>query len=314
MLVVAQRKRFTYDEKEITRARNRIHQALDRLAAELQAMDSKVLHHVKSVVEHTAVEVGDTKAGVERTEKGVERAEKGIERTEVVVGDTKAGVERAEKGIELTKAGVDKLHDQENVDRQTRERQKVMRWICPSEIDYITQQNALTSRRQQGIGEWFVEAQEFKDWLQKDRATLLCSGKPGAGKTMTTSFVVNNVLERYGNDKQIAVAYIYCQYPLHKEQTPEYLMTSVLRQLLGQRDTLSDQVRASYKSKNEGERKLNPNETFDLLNIVLRLFKKTFIIIDALDELPSAACIEVMSRVFDLQGVQHQRVCHVEVH
>jgi DNA replication protein DnaC len=188
----------------MTRARDRIQQALSRLGTGLQTLDSKLLQHVSSVVERTAVDVGDTKAGVERTEKG----------------------------IHLTRAGVDQLYERENVKDQTMERQRIIDWICPSEIDYIDQQNALTNMRQQGIGEWFVETREFKSWVQGDRATLLCSGKPGAGKTMTTSFVVNSALETHDNDNQTGVAYIYCQYPRHKEQTPEYLVSSILRQLL----------------------------------------------------------------------------------
>ncbi len=124
-----------------------------------------------------------------------------------------------------------------------------MRWICRLRSIISLSKNALTSRRQQGIGDGFVEAQEFKELASKDRATLLCSGKPGAGKTMTTSFVVNNVLERYGNDKQIAVAYIYCQYPLHKEQNTGVPHDKRSQTTSRQRDTQSDQVRASLQIK-----------------------------------------------------------------
>jgi len=272
VLIVVQRKRFTYDEKETTRARDRIHQALSRLAAEFQTMDSKLLYHVEPVVERTAVDVEDTKAGVERTAKG----------------------------IELTKAGVEELHDRENVKIQNIERQGIIDWICPTEIDYLDQQNTLTSGREQGIGDWFVDTQEFRSWLHGNRITLLCSGEPGAGKSMTTSLVVSNILERYDNDDQIAIAYIYCQHTRRKEQTPKYLMSSILRQLLEQCDMIADEVRASYKSK-KGKHTLSPHEIVDLLNAVLNTFKKTFIIIDALDELDETNLNELVPLVYALQ-------------
>jgi DNA replication protein DnaC len=230
--------------------------------------------------------VGDTKAGVERTEKGVERTEKGIERTE--------------RSIELTKAGVDRLQKHENTKNETIEHQQIIDWICPSEVDYIDQQNTLKDRRQRGIGEWFVETQEYKDWLHRDRNTLLCSGMPGVGKTMITSFVVSNVLERYDNDDQVGVAYVYCQYARHKEQTPEYLMSSILRQLLEQHNTISDEVKALYKSS-KGKHRLAPYQISDLLNVTLNLFTQTFIIIDALDELRSTDRNGFVSQVLAVQ-------------
>jgi ankyrin repeat protein len=78
-------------------------------------------------------------------------------------------------------------------------------------------------------------------------------------------------------------------------------MSSILRQLLGQQNTVSDEVTALYKSKKDGKHKLAPYETFDLLNAVLNLFKKTFIIIDALDELRSTDCNGFMAQVFAIQ-------------
>jgi ankyrin repeat protein len=327
--LIDKRNRFRFDEKDFKRARDRIQQALSRLTTALQTLSLERLQHIKIVVERTAIDVADTRAGVERTakdvadtrtgveqtgkcvertERGVERTEKSVARTEICVEETKTGVERTERrverteeGVELTRAGVDQLQEYENVKHRTTERQKIIDWVCPSEVDYIDQQNALVYRRQEGIGEWFLETHEYKSWLRGNHTALLCSGMPGVGKTMITSFVVSNVLKRYDNDNQTGVVYIYCQYPRHKEQTPEYLMSSILRQLLEQQNTVSDEVTALYKSKKEGKHKLAPYETSDLLNAVLNLFKKTFIIIDALDELRSTDCNGFMAQVFSIQ-------------
>lgn len=110
---------------------------------------------------------------------------------------------------------------------------------------------------------------------------------PGVGKTMITSFVVGNILETYNNDNQIGIAYIYCQFSRHKEQTPEYLMSSILRQLLEQQKTIPVKTRSLYMS-NAGKHSLAPDEVSDLLHTVLSLFNKSILIVDALDELSSS--------------------------
>lgn len=282
------------------RARGRIHQALSRLTTVLQTMDFRLLQHVSSVVERTAVDVEDTKAGVERTEKGVDRTERGIERTEIGVNHTKAGVERTEIGVGELRAGIERLHMREDVKAQTLERQKILDWICPSKIDYADPQNALRKTRQIDTGEWLLKSNDFKDWIHADRATFLCSGMPGVGKTMLTSFVVSNLLEKYRNDPRTGFAYIYCQFSRRKEQTPQYLMSSILRQLLERHNIMPDEVSSSYRTS-KGEDHLSIEEISTLLTVVLNLFKKTTLVIDALDELRSADRNGLVSQVLNIQ-------------
>ncbi|KAG9576917.1 hypothetical protein KCU97_g13504, partial [Aureobasidium melanogenum] len=123
---------------------------------------------------------------------------------------------------------------------------------------------------------------------------------PGVGKTMITSFVVGNILERYNNDNQMGVAYIYCQFSRHKEQTPEYLMSSILRQLLERQNTIPNKIRSLYMS-NAGKHSLAPDEVSDLLYAVLSSLKKSILVIDALDELRSSTRNGFMSQVLAIQ-------------
>lgn len=265
LLTVPKRQRLTYDEQDMARARSRIQDALSRLESGLRTLDSQLLRQINS---------------------GVERTEASLKRTQV--------------DVEHARAGVEQLHKRENAIDQSIERQRILTWICPSEVDYTDQQNALKTRRRRGIGEWFLDTQKFKSWLHGDRTTLLCSGMPGVGKTMITSFVVGNILERYNNDNQIGVAYIYCQFSRHKEQTPEYLMSSILRQLLEQQNTIPNKIRSLYMS-NAGKHSLAPDEVFDLLDTVMSLSKKSILVIDALDELRSSSRNGLVSYILAIQ-------------
>lgn len=188
----------------------------------------------------------------------------------------------------------------------------IMDGICSSAIDYADQQGALRSIRHKGVGEWFLETQEFKSWLMEDRGTLLCSGKPGVGKTMITSLVVDFVLGSHKVDGQVGVAYIYCRHDRHKvifDEDPGYLMKLILRQLLACCNTMPDEIsnivpvefRSLHSSKCQERFIPSLDEIYDLLAIVLGLFNKSFLIIDAIDELPGSACNEFVSQIFAIQ-------------
>ncbi|THY00537.1 hypothetical protein D6D03_06447 [Aureobasidium pullulans] len=136
-------------------------------------------------------------------EKKLRRLDSGVlHRTCAGVGHTQAGVERLEVRDDIrTKV----------LERQTQdaESQAILNWICPSELDYADQQEELLKKRQRGIGEWFLDSKDFKDWFDGDKTVLTCTGMPGVGKTMITSFVVSRVLDEYKDDAHIGVAYIF---------------------------------------------------------------------------------------------------------
>ncbi|THY18268.1 hypothetical protein D6D00_08173 [Aureobasidium pullulans] len=106
-------------------------------------------------------------------EKKLRRLDSGVlHRTCAGVGHTQAGVERLEVRDDIrTKV----------LERQTQdaESQAILNWICPSELDYADQQEELLKKRQRGIGEWFLDSKDFKDWFDGDKTVLTCTGMPG---------------------------------------------------------------------------------------------------------------------------------------
>ncbi|THW96521.1 hypothetical protein D6D15_00923 [Aureobasidium pullulans] len=188
--------------------------------------------------------------------------------------------------VKDTQAGVERLHKREDLKEMDAERQAILNWICPSEIDYTDQQYDLTRKRQPGIGQWFLDSQDFQNWLHGSDTILMGIGMPGVGKSMITSLVVSHVLEKYKDDSGIGLAYIYCQFARHQEQTPEYLMSSILRQLVGRQSIIPDIVKSLYRSA-RGNRCPRPDEMSDLLEAVISSLTRSIIVVDALDELTS---------------------------
>ena len=59
-------------------------------------------------------------------------------------------------------------------------------------------------------------------WLDTDKQTLFCPGIPGAGKTIITAVVVNDLATRFADDLDIGIAYIYCDFRRRDEQKAAY--------------------------------------------------------------------------------------------
>jgi Cdc6-like AAA superfamily ATPase len=51
-----------------------------------------------------------------------------------------------------------------------------------------------------------LDSNEFQEWLNQSKQTLLCTGIPGAGKTVITSVVVDYLNENFQNDANIGIA------------------------------------------------------------------------------------------------------------
>lgn len=53
-----------------------------------------------------------------------------------------------------------------------------------SALDYTAKLNAILDQRQEGTGQWFLESKEVQEWTCEKGKTLLCTGMPGAGKSI----------------------------------------------------------------------------------------------------------------------------------
>ncbi|CAD6457532.1 841dc750-776f-4447-93f6-1062f4fa1e43-CDS [Sclerotinia trifoliorum] len=96
--------------------------------------------------------------------------------------------------------------------------------------------------RQSGTGQWLLDSPEFKQWVESDKQKLFCLGIPGAGKTMLTPIVVEELTNRFGNDKSVGIAYLYCKFRRHHEQKVGGLMSSLLKQLAAFQSSLPGDI------------------------------------------------------------------------
>jgi Cdc6-like AAA superfamily ATPase len=198
----------------------------------------------------------------------------------------------------LTRDNMVKLvRHQENQESQT-----ILNWL--TQIDFVSQQNDFITRRQAGTGQWLLDSTQYQSWLETNKQTLFCPGIPGAGKTILTSIVVEELTKWFSNDPTIGIAYVYCNFKRQDEQKIENLLASLLRQLAESQPSLPGAVTELYDSHKTKQTRPSLDEISRSLQVVTTLFSRVFIIVDALDECQiSDGCRQrFLLSLFDLQA------------
>ncbi|KAK8043811.1 purine and uridine phosphorylase [Apiospora phragmitis] len=149
---------------------------------------------------------------------------------------------------------------------------KILNWLTA--LDYGPQHSDYLRRRQSGTGQWLLDSEEYRTWLGTTQQTLFCPGMPGAGKTILTSTVINDLEQRFWDDRTSAITYVYCIFKRKDEQKIEYLITSLLKQIA------------------------------QALRSIVSEHSRVFIMVDAVDECQTSEDYRArfLSTLFDLQA------------
>ncbi|RSL87145.1 hypothetical protein CDV31_016307 [Fusarium ambrosium] len=164
------------------------------------------------------------------------------------------------------------------------ERQNIITWF--SSLDFREKQKSVFSKRHHGTGQWLLDSVAFQHWFcSDDNSILWCHGKPGSGKTVMMSTAVSYI-EENTEGSNVAIAYAYCDYQDRNTLSETSIWSSIIRQLVESCQQIPTEVTA-FRDKYLEKRSLPTNEERILLVKALsRLFQKTYILIDALDECP----------------------------
>jgi hypothetical protein len=91
-------------------------------------------------------------------------------------------------------------------------------------------------------------------------------------------------------DVNVAVLYIFCDYQDRTRHTDENLFASLVKQSIMQQrtPTISSEAKALYSKCNDGQTSPSLEQYLDLLATSIGSFKRTFVVVDGLDELISS--------------------------
>lgn len=100
---------------------------------------------------------------------------------------------------------------------------------------------------------------------------------------MLASVVIDHLWNR-PRPNGIGVAYIYCDYLKAREQTHVHLVGSLLKQLVEQRNPVSESLKSYYDEHRSSNIDQKPEGAFDVLKAECDNWSRIYIVIDALDE------------------------------
>lgn len=134
--------------------------------------------------------------------------------------------------------------------------------------------------------EWILTQDRYTAWSVEDGPRLLwLSGGPGIGKTMISSFLVEELSRLAERSSQMMLAYYFCDDKDEKRKTATAVLRGLLLQLLRQRPVLFRHIQPSFD--------MSPNSLCTSFHALWRIFVsivqdpkagEVCCLIDALDE------------------------------
>lgn len=164
--------------------------------------------------------------------------------------------------------------------------QKILDWLSPT--NYDLQQNKHMKTHQEGTGQWLLDSDKFKGWVETAQQTLFCPGIPGTGKTILTAVVIDRLASRFSHDPSVGIAYIYFNFWQQGETTPEELFASLLRQLAQRQSPLPESLRCLFDDHKKKQTRPSWNGILDVFHSVIGAYSRVFVAVDAVDECPAS--------------------------
>ncbi|PNS19673.1 hypothetical protein CAC42_7517 [Sphaceloma murrayae] len=163
---------------------------------------------------------------------------------------------------------------------------EILEWL--TDASYGPQQSDFVRRRQPGTGNWLLESTHYAAFMSAHSKVLFCPGIPGAGKTIMTSIVVDDISKRIVNDENVGLGYMYLNYKQQDSQKIEDLISSLLRQLCSARKAVPEAVMQMYSRHERTSTRPSRHELLKAIHLVVAIFTKVYIVVDALDECKQA--------------------------
>ncbi|OAL44846.1 hypothetical protein IQ07DRAFT_481270, partial [Pyrenochaeta sp. DS3sAY3a] len=201
---------------------------------------------------------------------------------EAIADEIKQGLSAMSMSQGTLATGITELREDQMNQEERRERESILLWI--SQIDHAAQQHDVLSKRKTGTGEWLLAAEEYLSWLNGDQQTLFCPGIPGAGKTVLSSIVNEDLWIRHHENRTVGLSFLFCNYKRREEQTIEGLLASLVRQLAERQLRLPDSLRVLYTNHGRGQRRPSVTNICEVLQSIIEGLSKVFMVIDGIDE------------------------------
>ncbi|CUS15232.1 unnamed protein product, partial [Tuber aestivum] len=178
--------------------------------------------------------------------------------------------------------------------------QEVQRWL--NVVDPATNYSSARAVRETGTGDWLVKGPEYIDWKEGRGGVLWLHGIPGCGKSVLSATAIEDVTHLCNANDDYALAYFY--FTFSDSEKPK--LCNMLLSLIGQLPKspsdrgLPGEVVDFYNRTRAIGKSADSNALKVLLSQIIKRLKKTFIILDALDEVPKSERKDLLSWINQL--------------
>ncbi|KAL7917449.1 ankyrin repeat-containing domain protein [Trichoderma austrokoningii] len=121
----------------------------------------------------------------------------------------------AEKDLERTNmqtlAAINAQRKASDNEKKQKQLQELLSWLCSTDPSLMY--NAARDSYEAGTNEWLLKDSEaFETWMTTAGSLLWLHGKPGSGKSVLSSSVINYLKDQYTFTSSVAIAYFYFSF------------------------------------------------------------------------------------------------------
>ncbi|KAL8957635.1 MAG: hypothetical protein Q9193_005145 [Seirophora villosa] len=201
--------------------------------------------------------------------------------------------------------------DMRSLSVQNDEQMRMLQWL--SNHDPSISHNRAVQKKQQGSGQWFLDSIEFAQWRSSSHSVAWLYGIPGCGKTILCSTVIEALQEVLEAEVSSTVAYWYFDFNSSPSLSVSNMLRSLIKQLCIGETILPSPVQDMCAKFRASGHQPNTNTLLTtLLSAIDGTRKKTFLVLDALDEYPESGRKDLLATVKLLRESEHDDI-HVLV-
>ncbi|KAF8317451.1 ankyrin [Clavulina sp. PMI_390] len=157
-------------------------------------------------------------------------------------------------------------------------------WLDAPDPSTNHEQRSTSGSRVPGHADWFLNGENFQDWLVRKRGFFWVWAQPGVGKSVLCSAVVNYLREYTQTHSGTTLAYFYFNYNDVAKQSFLGLLSSLVDSLAAKAGPATTAYEILSGATKPGSSTAGTQDLLAVLFPVLRVTGTKFIVVDALDE------------------------------
>ncbi|CUS06966.1 unnamed protein product, partial [Tuber aestivum] len=165
-----------------------------------------------------------------------------------------------------------------------KEFREVLKWL--NVVDPASNYSSAIALREPGTGNWLIKGSEYRDWKEGRGGVLWLHGIPGCGKSVLSATAIEDVKNLCNSKDDHTLAYFYFTFSDSEKHNFLDMLLSIVGQLLEgvSGRCFPHEVINLYRNSKAIGKSIDIDALKLAFSQMIKLSKRTFIILDALDE------------------------------